>query len=151
MTEGADESGQRTAAVVRGVLALGRRLRAERPAGSASLVAIGLLATLHRLGPMPAARLAAEERLQPQSLTRLLAELERGGLIVRSVGVSDRRERVIEMTPAGRDVLTADMRARRAWLDAAMAASLSPAERAAVEAAAPALLKLAGYRPEGRD
>ena len=68
-----------TALIVRGVLRLSRRLRAERPDSSVSLSALGILSTLHRSGPMPAARLAQAERLQPQSLSRLIADLLQGG------------------------------------------------------------------------
>ena len=134
-----------TARIVRGVLALGRRLRAARPAGSASLAAIGILATLRRLGPMPAVRLAAEERLQPQSLTRLLAGLERDGLIKRTAGATDRRERLIAPTRRGLEVLSADIRARRRWLERAMAATLSEAERAALLGSSDLLLRLAAH------
>jgi DNA-binding MarR family transcriptional regulator len=109
------------ALIVRGVLSLGRRLRAERPAGSVSLSALAILSTLRRKGPMPAARLAIEERLQPQSLTRLLAGLEGEGLIERTPGEIDRRERQVALTEAGLKVLAADIGARSLWLGEAMA------------------------------
>lgn len=134
-----------TARILRGVLSLGRRLRAERPQGSASLSAIGLLGTLHRLGSMPAVRLAAEERLQPQSLSRLIAALERDGLIARAPGKADRRELLISLTDRGRAALAADMGARRQWLDRAMAATLTEAERALLQQAATVMQKLADY------
>lgn len=130
--------------IVRAVLSLGRRLRTERPAGSASLSAIGILAGLRRLGPVPAVRLAAEERLQPQSLTRILAQLERDGLITRTPGPTDRRELVIDLTGRGLDLLAADIAARRAWLERA-ASALTDGERAALLAASTAMLKLAAY------
>lgn len=137
--------------IVRAVLSLGRRLRAERPAGSASLSAIGILAGLRRLGPVPAVRLAAEERLQPQSLTRILAQLERDGLITRTPGPTDRRELVIDLTGRGLELLAADIAARRRWLERA-ASTLTDGERAALLAASTAMLKLAAYDepPEDR-
>lgn len=137
-----------TARIVRGVLSLGRRLRATRPEGSASMAAIALLATLRRRGPMTAVALAAAERLRPQSLTRLLNGLERDGLIARAPGATDRRERVIAPTRRGLAMLKADMMARRRWLGRAMAATLSKAERAALLDASDLLLRLAAY--EGR-
>jgi len=136
---------EQTARIVRGVLSLGRRLRAERPQGSVSLSAIGLLSTLHRLGTMPAVKLAAEQQLQPQSLTRLLTALERDGLISRTPGDVDRREILIALTARGLDVLAADMRVRRQWLERAMAATLTDDERAVLLTASDAMLKLAGY------
>ena len=137
--------GNEAARIVRGVLSLGRRLRAERPQGSASLSAISILATLRRLGPIPAARLAAEERLQPQSLTRLIASLEQEGWIARVRSEVDRREIMIALTQDGDRALAADMRARRIWLERAMAATLSKAERDTLLKAAEVMLKLTGH------
>lgn len=128
--------------IVRGVLALNRRLRAERPSGAPGLPAISILGTLRRLGPMPARRLAVEERLQPQSLTRLIGELETNGWIARTRSELDRREISIELTALGKAVLAEDMRGRRVWLEKAMAATLTEAEREALIEASSAMLKL---------
>jgi len=132
-----------TALIVRGVLRLGRRLRSERPGSSVSLSALGMLSTLHRVGPMPAARLAQAERLQPQSLSRLIAQLERDGLIQRRPGPEDRRTLILEITAAGRQALSRDMAARRAWLEGAMRRVLVPGEREMLAHAAVAMLRLA--------
>jgi DNA-binding MarR family transcriptional regulator len=90
-------------------------------------------------------RLAAEERLQPQSLTRLLATLERQGLISRTPGPNDRRERVIALTRHGRDMLASGLRDRGRWLEAAMADTLTDREQAALLDATNAMIKLANY------
>jgi DNA-binding MarR family transcriptional regulator len=131
------------AAVLRGVLRLSRRLRSERPPGGITSAAVGLLGTLRRLGPMPAARLAQAEGLRAQSLSRLIARLERAGCIARTRDAADRRLIAIALTERGREVLAADMSARRRWLKAAMAASLTKAERRRLVAAARLMLKLA--------
>jgi len=136
-----------TAIIVRGVLRLGRRLRAER-AGTVSLSALGMLSTLHRIGPMPAARLAKAERLQPQSLSRLISQLERDGLIKRRPGEKDRRTLILEITAAGRQALSRDIAARRTWLEGAMRRVLVPGEREMLAHAAVAMLRLAD---EGAD
>ncbi len=102
-----------------------------------------MLATLHRAGPMPAARLAQAERLQPQSLSRLIAQLERDGLIQRRPGREDRRTLILEITGAGRQALSRDMAARRAWLEGAMRRVLVPGEREMLAHAAVAMLRLA--------
>jgi DNA-binding MarR family transcriptional regulator len=136
---------ERTNAIVRAVLALGRRLRAERPAKSAKLPAISILSTLYRGGPMTASGLAAEERLQPQSLTRLIGELDANGWIARTRSTEDRREIQIALTGRGRRVLVSDMQARRIWLESAMAAALTQSERAALLQASGAMLKLARF------
>lgn len=129
--------------LLRAVLALGRRLRAERPDGAVTLAAISLLGTLGRLGPMPAVQLAAEERLQPQSLTRIVAGLEREGLIERRKDPTDQRALIIELTNKGKTGLADDLRARQAWLSGAMLMTLSEDERAALIASADIMLKLA--------
>jgi DNA-binding MarR family transcriptional regulator len=102
-----------------------------------------MLSTLHRSGPMPATRLAQAERLQPQSLSRLIAQLDRAGLIKRRPGREDRRMLILEITAAGRRVLSRDIAARRAWLEEAMRKVLLPGERELLALAAVAMLRLA--------
>jgi DNA-binding MarR family transcriptional regulator len=92
---------------------------------------------------MPAARLAQVERLQPQSLSRLIAQLEREGLLKRRPGQEDRRTLILEITAAGRQVLAHDMAARRAWLEGAMRRVLVQGEREMLAHAAVAMLRLA--------
>lgn len=140
MTNDADK---RAVPLLRAVLALGRRLRSERPEGALTLSAISLLGTLGRRGPMPAVQLAAEEHLQPQSLTRLISRLERDGLIERRRSAADRRALVIALTENGKAVLAADLNARRRWLQKAMSTALTEEERAGLATAARAMLKLA--------
>lgn len=115
--------------ILQAVQALARRLRTERPEGAVTLSALSILGTLNRLGPIPAIRLAAEERLQPQSLTRILASLEKGGHITRTRSAADRRQVTIALTEPGRRLLIEDIRVRRAWLESAIAAALSASER----------------------
>jgi DNA-binding MarR family transcriptional regulator len=130
-------------AIVRAVLQLGRRLRAERPASSVSLSQLGVLATLHRMGAMPAARLAEHEGLQPQSLTRVIAEMQVAGLIARRRSTTDRRALIIELSRKGTMVLAHDIRARRAWLERAMAVALTTTERTLLKLSAELMLKVA--------
>jgi DNA-binding MarR family transcriptional regulator len=129
--------------ILKAVLALGRRLRAERPEGTVTLSALSILGTLSRLGPIPATRLAVEERLQPQSLTRLVGSLERDGLIERQRSMVDRRALVIGLTEKGRSALAEDLNARQRWLRKAMATVLKHEERAGLTTAAQSMLKLA--------
>lgn len=129
--------------ILKAVLALGRRLRGERLEGAVTLSALSILGTLDRLGPVPATRLAMEERLQPQSLTRLVGRLERDGLIEREESMADRRVRVIGLTKKGRSALAEDLKARQRWLQKAMATVLTDDERADLTTAARSMLKLA--------
>jgi DNA-binding MarR family transcriptional regulator len=101
-----------------------------------SNLGVSVLAHLHRRGPMTPGALAEAERLQPQSLTRTLAGLERGQLVVRRPDARDRRRSLLALTEAGTRALTADMRRRDDWLAAAMERELTRAERE--------LLRLAG-------
>jgi len=131
------------ALIARGVLRLARRLRVEAPAGELSTAALGLLATLHREGPMPGVALAEAEGLQPQSLTRLLASLATGGMIERAPDQADRRNLIIAITRDGRRALRAAMQARRRWLNDALADRLSDGERDTLIAASELMLRLA--------
>lgn len=139
-------SDAQVAAIVRGVLRLGRRLRAERPADSVALSALAILSTLYNHGPMAAARLAEIERLQPQSLTRLIQDLEERGLIARQPDSSDRRTLLISLTDAGLRAYAYDISARHAWLSQAMAERLTGDEQALLLMASEVMAKLA--RPE---
>ena len=141
--------GEEALLILKAVLALGRRLRAERPEGTTTLSALSILGTLNRLGPIPAIRLAAEERLQPQSLTRLLAGLEKDGHIARTRNDADKRELTIGLTERGRRLLLEDIRARRTWLEDAIAASLDASERELLFAATGPMLKLAFHEAPG--
>ena len=115
---------------------LGRRLQAERAADGLSLTKISVMGHLARRGEMTPTELAAADRLQPQSLTRVLAELERDGRVIRVRGTVDRRQRVLRLTAAGQADLKADMRQRDQWLARTMAEELSPTERDLVVLAA---------------
>ncbi len=137
--------------ILRAILALGRRLRSERPEGAVTLSTINLLGTLRRHGPLPATELAAEERLQPQSLTRMVAGLEKDGLIERQRSKTDRRALTIALTEKGKAVLADDLRARRKWLQDTMAEALGERERASLIAAAGSMLKLAFHPSEQAD
>jgi DNA-binding MarR family transcriptional regulator len=106
--------------VRRGVIRLARRLRAERPADALSPSRSSVLGLLAQRGPMSAGALAAADHQQPQSLTRVFADLERDGLISRTRDSQDGRQRVLELTEAGRAMLAHDMARRDAWLDVAL-------------------------------
>jgi len=100
---------------------------------------------LERLGPMSTSELALAERLRPQSLTRIVAGLANRGWIARTRNDRDRRERSLALTRQGRAVLANDMRARRQWLETAIAQTLNASERNALLASAALMLKIAAY------
>ena len=104
---------------------------------------ISTLGTIHRAGPVTLGHLAELERVQPPSMTRIVAQLEERSLVVREVDAADRRIARVRLTPAGAGVI-AQLRTRKNEYLAARLAELSPSERAALEAALPALEHLAG-------
>jgi DNA-binding MarR family transcriptional regulator len=125
---------------------LARRLRVERTApGQAEPVLsdtqFAALATLEKHGAMSPGELAGHERVQPPSMTRVIAALEEWQLVTRAAHASDRRQVVLTVTPAGRVLVAKARRRRDAWL-ARRLNELTPQERATLRAAAPILEKL---------
>jgi DNA-binding MarR family transcriptional regulator len=92
---------------------------------------------------MTSTDLAAAERVRPQSLTRVLADLETEDLIRRRPGEADRRQIFLELTERGAQALERDMARRDRWLAAAMEQSLTPTERGLLRLAAQVMERLA--------
>jgi DNA-binding MarR family transcriptional regulator len=124
---------------------LARRLRAERIAlglqPDLSDTQLGALATLVNHGPMTPGELAEHEKVQPPSMTRVIAVLEDRSLVIRAPHSTDRRQVVLTVTDGGRDLVYQARRLREAWL-ARRLRELTPQERATLRAAAPILEKL---------
>jgi DNA-binding MarR family transcriptional regulator len=131
------------AAVRRGVMSLGRRLKLERPPGGRTSLELSVLGHLHRRGPLTPGEIAAAERVQPQTLTRTLTGLESAGLISRTDHPEDGRRSLLTLTDSGRGALRADMAERDSWLAAAMSASLTSTESELLRLAAALLERLA--------
>jgi len=113
----------------RSITRLARRLRAQRSEHGVSGSKLSVLGCLFRGGkPMTATDLARLERLQPQSLTRIVAELEEQGLIKRQQDDADRRQLLIELTEAGRNLLILDANRQSEWFAQRMAAKFTRAE-----------------------
>jgi DNA-binding MarR family transcriptional regulator len=138
-----DSPKQLAATLRRATMRLGRRLRAERPTDGASLAQLMLLGRLCREGPSTPGALADGEGLQPQSVTRSIATLEREGWIRRSRDPADGRQAIIAITAAGRTIVERDMNRRDEWLAGAIAAQLDAAERELLTRAAVLLERLA--------
>lgn len=122
---------------------LARLLRQHAdPETGLSQGAITALGTIKRCGPVTLGRLAELERVQPPSMTKIVARLEERGLVVREIDPLDRRVARVQVTPAAAEVL-AELRTRRNEHLAARIAQLSPADRELLAAALPALERLA--------
>lgn len=120
----------------RSILRLFRLLRAARPASALTPTKLSVLGHLYREGLVTASQLAGFLRIQPQSLTRQVADLERRGLIVRRENANDRRESLLEITDEGRRLLLDDIGKQRSALAGIMTQSLSPAEQEILRLAA---------------
>ena len=130
-------------ALRRALSKLNRRLRSERQGQQISPGRLSILSRLYHDGPATPGALASAEGIQPQSLTRLLADLQTEGLVSRRRDAEDRRQHVLEITIPGRDVLYKEANDRAAWLAAAIAMQLSPVERDLLQLAAQLLDRLA--------
>jgi DNA-binding MarR family transcriptional regulator len=124
------------------LLRLTRVVRNQRVDMSVTLTQLSAMATLRKSGPMSAGELASCERVQPPSMTKVLANLEERGLVRREVHPTDRRQAVIDITEAGEQLLDSERRSRDAWLSKRLA-TLSADERALLQRVIPILEKLA--------
>src|SRR5688500_19112042 len=92
-----------------------RRLRQESGTGlSPTLTAA--LATVERHGPLTPSELAARERVQRPTVTRILATLDELALVARAADPGDRRSSLITITPAGSELLAAARTRKDAFL-----------------------------------
>jgi DNA-binding MarR family transcriptional regulator len=124
------------------VMRFSRRLRNQRVDTSVTLTHLAALSTLKRHGPMSPGELAAHERVQPPSMTRVVVALETMGLVTRTPHPTDRRQVVIDLTPAAETLLAEEARAREAWLSGRLQ-QLSREEREVLREAAVIMDKLA--------
>ncbi|HXC84002.1 MAG TPA: MarR family transcriptional regulator [Trebonia sp.] len=125
---------------------LARRLRVERlglggTETAISDIQLAALAALDRHEAMTPGELAEHEKVQPPSMTRVIAVLEERSLVRRAPHATDRRQVVLTVTPEGRALVNRVRRRREAWL-AQRLQELSPEERAILRSAAPILEKL---------
>jgi DNA-binding MarR family transcriptional regulator len=131
---------------------LARRLRAQRAAsgsGSGSDMAeamlsetqLAALSALEAHTAMTPGELAEHEKVQPPSMTRVIAVLEGRDLVLRSPHPTDRRQVILTVTEEGRAVVQRVRCRKDAWL-ARRLAELTAAERATLRAAVPILEKL---------
>jgi DNA-binding MarR family transcriptional regulator len=100
---------------------LARRLRVERLGlgGTETVLSdiqLAALAALARHDSMTPGELAEHEKVQPPSMTRVIAVLEERGLVKREPHATDRRQVVLTVTDEGRDVVQRVRRRREAWL-----------------------------------
>ena len=124
------------------VLHLARRVRAERADASMSDGKLSVLFVLMNEGAQTLGSLSEHERVTPPSMNRTINALVEQGFVTREADASDGRKVVIDISDAGRRLVKETRRRRDAWFSSRLAA-LSPEDRAALDAAAPILRRLA--------
>jgi DNA-binding MarR family transcriptional regulator len=117
-----------------------RRLRQETGVDlSPSLTAA--LATVGRHGPLTPSELAARERIQRPTATRVLARLEELDLIGRTPDPQDRRSSLVAVTAAGSALLD-ELRTRKTAFLAERLDGIDADERAVLDRAADILERM---------
>jgi len=119
-----------------------RRSRQTRPMGELTVAQISALTSLELCGALTPSELAETERVQPPTMTKLVARLEERGLVQRSPHPTDRRQVILSATESGRAMLAQYERARDEWLSRRLA-ELSPEERETLRRAAEILNRVA--------
>jgi DNA-binding MarR family transcriptional regulator len=126
-----------------GVGRLNWRMRTQRQRGGPSPLELAVLRRLHRAGTHTPKALADAEQIHPQSLTRVLAALDRDSLITRRRDPSDGRQMLVEISMQGLQTLRAYSEQREQWLAAAMAETLSETEQDLLGLAAKLMMRIA--------
>lgn len=122
---------------------LARRLRAQASSDVLTVSQLAALASLDRHGAMTPSELAAHERVQPPSMTRIISKLEELGLVERARHSSDGRQVLVTPTTQARAMLREDRRRRDAWLATRLRTLTSAEEKDTLRRAASILERLA--------
>jgi DNA-binding MarR family transcriptional regulator len=125
-----------------GAIHLLRGLRRVDEAAGLTPARLSALSVLVFGGPCTLGRLAEIEDVAGPTMTRIVDGLSDLGLAERSTHPLSGRAVMISATPAGTELMQAAARRRHSAIAAALA-RLSARERAALERAAPALVRLA--------
>jgi DNA-binding MarR family transcriptional regulator len=102
---------------------------------------LSAMAVLLNDGDMLMGELAAAEKVQPPSMTRIVNGLEERGYVARRPDPRDGRQCLVTLTQAGREVILANRRRRNEWLTVRIA-KLDPDEREVLRQAVPILAKV---------
>jgi DNA-binding MarR family transcriptional regulator len=126
------------------LLRLVNELRREKIAG-VSPHQVGLLISIKYAPGVTVGELAAGERVSTAAMSKRVSRLERDGLVARTKSQTDRRQIGLTLTEDGQRTLRRVRSRRTAWLANRLGA-LTPAELAAVGAAAEPLARLLELR-----
>ncbi len=121
---------------------LNRRVRQARPVGDLTVTQLSALTSLRLAGALTPRELADVERVQPPTMTKIVAKLEERGLVRRIPHPTDGRQVILSATEGGQAVLDQFERARDEWL-ARRLAELPESDRETLRQAAEILQQLA--------
>ncbi|GGN80762.1 MarR family transcriptional regulator [Streptomyces albiflavescens] len=107
-----------------------------------SFTTLSVLHTLAHKGPMRLTTLKASEQITQPAITQLVTRLERDGLVERRPDPEDGRAVLVQVTPAGAQVVRTRQQDRVRRFGQLLEA-LTPEERRAIGAALPALARMA--------
>ena len=113
-----------------------RRLRREDVTSGLPAPQLSALSVIVFAGPITLGALADAEQVRPPTMTRVVAELERRGLVRRETAAEDRRVSRVSATVQGTHLLQEGRRRRVASLANALS-RLTGAERAVLRRALP--------------
>jgi|SRR5664279_2201137 len=123
------------------VARLNRRLRQERRS-ALTASQLSVLSAVRAMGVATPGAVAARERVQPPTVTRVLNALDEAGLVMREPHPDDGRQVLISVSELGEQILTRERDRRDEWL-AAQLGSLTTDERALLTGAAAVLERIA--------
>jgi DNA-binding MarR family transcriptional regulator len=127
----------------RGAIGLLRAIKVADQETGISPPRLSALSVLVFGGPQSLASLAQAEGVKPPTMSTLVAELEKSGLVGKSHDQRDRRGLIIAATAKGKKIMLQGRNRRLVLLEDRLA-DLSRAEITLLEEAAPLLLRLAG-------
>jgi DNA-binding MarR family transcriptional regulator len=119
-----------------------RRSRQTRPVGDLTVAQLSALTSLELGGALTPSELAEAERVQPPTMSKLVARLEERGLVQRTPHPTDRRQVILSVTEPGQAMLAQFERARDEWLSRRLA-ELTAEEREILRRAAEILSRVA--------
>ncbi|RKN48494.1 MarR family transcriptional regulator [Micromonospora endolithica] len=124
------------------IMRLNRRVRQARPVGDLTVTQLSALTSLRLAGALTPRELADVERVQPPTMTKIVAKLEERGLVRRTPHPTDGRQVILAATDSGEAVLDQFERVRDEWL-ARRLADLDETDRDTLHRAAEILHQLA--------
>src|SRR3954447_24332134 len=80
---------------------LNRRVRQTRPVGDLTVTQLSALTSLELAGALTPRELADVERVQPPTMTKIVAKLEERGLVQRTPHPTDGRQVILSSTGLG--------------------------------------------------